>query len=147
MARRHRLRLETEAFALLGAGAASAKPILMPTLAKEVQQQRAARAINPPPPPCPQFPTTSCTPLPETPATTLPFPGNMAYYGGHVVTNPKIYLVYWGWGEPGAFPASQPCSAASTRSAGTIASAGPPLPWPNRTDTVGVSSVTSSATH
>ena len=45
----------------------------------------------------------------------------------------------------GGSGASQPCSAASTRSAGTIASAGPPLPWPSSTDTVGVSSVTSSA--
>ncbi len=45
----------------------------------------------------------------------------------------------------GGSGASQPCSAANTRSAGTIASAGPPLPWPSNTDTVGVSSVTRSA--
>src|SRR5947209_17361831 len=45
----------------------------------------------------------------------------------------------------GGSGASQPCSAAKTRSAGTIASAGPPLPWPSSTDTVGVSKVTSSA--
>jgi serine protease len=30
-------------------------------------------------------------------------PVNMAYFGGGVEVNPKIYLVYWGWGEPGAF--------------------------------------------
>ena len=48
--------------------------------------------------------------LPEFPATTLPFPGNMAYWGGHVQAAPKVYIVYWGWGEPGAFPASQTCA-------------------------------------
>jgi hypothetical protein len=34
----------------------------------------------------------------------------MAYWGGHVQTDPKVYIVYWGWGEPGAIPANQPCS-------------------------------------
>src|SRR5438270_2337570 len=103
--------------ALLGAaGSASAKPIYMPTITKEIQQQRAARAVNPPPPPCPQYggPTYSdggCTPLPETPATTLPFPGNMAYYGGHVQVTPKEYLVYWGWGQSGAWPNGTSCSS------------------------------------
>ncbi|HLY81899.1 MAG TPA: hypothetical protein VKQ71_02880, partial [Acidimicrobiales bacterium] len=38
-------------------------------------------------------------------------PGNMADWGGHVQVTPHLYLVLWGWGEPGAFPASQPCSA------------------------------------
>ena len=85
----------------------------MPTLAKEIQQQRAARAINPPPPPCPQYPSQSCTPLPETPATTLPFPGNMAYYGGHVQVTPKEYVVYWGWGQSGAWPNGTTCTAES----------------------------------
>ena len=82
----------------------------MPTITREIQQQRAARAINPPPPPCPQFAVTSCTPVPETPATTLPYPGNMAYYGGPVQVHAKEYLVYWGWGEHGAFPGQQ-CSS------------------------------------
>jgi hypothetical protein len=105
-----------------GAQAASAKPILMPTLQKEVQSQRAiwqnhvfapAGSLQPPAPPCPEngllpSPFSSCG-LPEAPATTLPYPGNMAYYGGHVVTNPKVYIVYWGWGESGAFPSSQTC--------------------------------------
>src|SRR5664279_1957979 len=48
--------------------------------------------------------------LPEFPATTLPTPGNMAYWGGHVQTHPKVYIVYWGWGEKGAFPAGQTCA-------------------------------------
>lgn len=37
----------------------------------------------------------------ETPGTGLPFPGNMAYFGGPVMTTPKAYLVFWGWGGPG----------------------------------------------
>ncbi len=91
---------------------------------KEAKQQRAywqqhtlapLGPIQPPAPPCPEngllpSPFSSCG-LPEAPATTLPFLGNMAYYSGHVVTNPKIYIVYWGWGEPGAFPSSQACSS------------------------------------
>jgi hypothetical protein len=102
---------------------ASAKPILMPTLQKELQTQRAiwqqhvfapAGSLQPPAPPCPEngelpAPFSACG-LPEFPATTLPYPGNMSYYGGHVVTAPKIYLVLWGWGESGAFPASDTCS-------------------------------------
>jgi serine protease len=90
---------------------ASAKPILMPTIKKEASEQRAARAagkLQPPPVPCPQNGTAPCG-IPEAVATTLPWPGNMAYYGGHVQTHPKVYLVYWGWGEKGAFPASAKC--------------------------------------
>jgi serine protease len=112
--------------AMLGCGAvaASAKTILMPTLKKEVQAQRAiwkqhvfapVGTLQPPAPPCPEngmlpSPFSNCG-LPEFPATTLPVPGNMAYYGGHVQTTPKEYLVFWGWGEPGAFPASQTCAS------------------------------------
>jgi hypothetical protein len=107
-----------------GAAAASAKTILMPTLKKEVQSQRAiwqqhvfapVGSLQPPAPPCPEngmlpAPFSNCG-LPEFPATTLPTPGNMAYYGGHVQTTPKEYLVFWGWGEKGAFPASQTCTS------------------------------------
>ena len=114
--------------AILGcsAVAASAKPILMPTLKKEIQSQRAiwqqhvfapVGSLQPPAPPCPEngmlpSPLSNCG-LPEFPATTLPFPGNMAYYGGHVQTTPKEYLVFWGWSEQGAFPASQACTSES----------------------------------
>ena len=107
----------------LGAATASAKPILMPTIQKEIATQKAIWAqhvfapigtLQPPAPPCPEngllpAPFSNCG-LPEFPATTLPVPGNMAYYGGHVQTTPHIYLVYWGWGEAGAFPAGQTCS-------------------------------------
>jgi serine protease len=111
--------------AILGCGAvaASAKPILMLNMKREAQAQRAiwqqhvfapVGSLQPPAPPCPETgllpsPFSNCG-LPEFPATTLPVPGNMAYYGGHVQTTPKEYLVFWGWGESGAFPASQTCT-------------------------------------
>ncbi len=111
---------------LLGPGvlAASAKPILMPTLPGEVGAQQQiwqahvfspVGSLQPPAPPCPEngllpSPFSACG-LPEAPATTLPYPGNMAYYGGHVQVDPHIYIVYWGWGEPGAFPAGQSCQS------------------------------------
>jgi serine protease len=122
--------------ALLGVGAvaASAKPIIMPTLQKELQTQRAiwqqhvfapVGSLQPPAPPCPEngmlpAPFSNCG-LPEFPATSLPYPGNMAYYGGHVQTTPKEYLVFWGWGEQGAFPASQTCSSETITEGSTTA--------------------------
>ncbi|MCU1343366.1 MAG: hypothetical protein JWN92_2789 [Candidatus Acidoferrum typicum] len=36
-------------------------------------------------------------------AAGQPMPVNMAYFGGGVQVSPKIYVVYWGWGMPGAF--------------------------------------------
>ncbi len=111
---------------ILGATAvaASAKPILMLNAKREAQAQRAiwlqhvfapVGSLQPPAPPCPESgtlpsPFSNCG-LPEFPATTLPVPGNMAYYGGHVQTTPKEYIVLWGWGEKGAFPASQTCAS------------------------------------
>jgi hypothetical protein len=47
--------------------------------------------------------------LPEFPAVGQPYPGNMAYWGGHVQVKPKVYLVYWGWGAKGAF--LNPCKS------------------------------------
>ncbi len=115
----------------VGALAASAKPILMPTLTKEIGHQRQiwsqhvfapVGSLTPPAPPCPEngllpAPFSNCG-LPEFPATTLPYPGNMSYWGGHVQTSPKEYIVYWGWGEQGAFP-NQSCSS-ETFSEGSI---------------------------
>ena len=53
-----------------------------------------------------------------------PAPVDMAYFGGHVQVSPKIYLVFWGWGEPGAFdhttpgmPANDPDGAAARMTA------------------------------
>jgi hypothetical protein len=107
----NRTRLATLALGLAGAlgvaGAAQATPIKLPTRQAQLQKQQAEapayRAINPPAPPCPLYAELGCTPVPETPAAGVPFPGNMAYYGGHVQVHPKIYLVYWGWGQAGAF--------------------------------------------
>jgi serine protease len=50
-----------------------------------------------------------CQILPTCPpgaAAGQPEPVNMAYFGGHVQVKPQIYLVLWGWGEPGAFSAA-----------------------------------------
>ncbi len=105
-----------------GAAGATAKPIRMLTVSKEAAKQRAIwkqhvfaplGVLQPPAPPCPEngtlpAPFSNCG-LPEFPATSLPFPGNMAYWGGHVQTSPRIYIVYWGWGEKGAFPTRQTC--------------------------------------
>ncbi|HLY47827.1 MAG TPA: hypothetical protein VKR21_01405 [Solirubrobacteraceae bacterium] len=94
------------------AGVASAKPIFLPSIAKRLQQEAGIHAadatLTPPAPPCPESgylpaPFSNCG-LPETPATSLPYMGNMAYWGGPVEVHPKEYIVYWGWGEPGAFP-------------------------------------------
>jgi serine protease len=41
-------------------------------------------------------------PWPPPPAGQ-PSPVNMAYFGGHVQVQPKIYLVLWGWHAPNAF--------------------------------------------
>jgi hypothetical protein len=99
---------------LVSAVGASANPILMPTLAKEVQHDQAIGAITSQPPPCPQYSLgVSCTPVPETPALGVPYPGDMAYYGGHVQVTPKEYLVYWGWGQSGAWPSGTSCSSES----------------------------------
>src|SRR4051812_39580940 len=81
-------------------------------------------ALKPPP--------ICCVPGIESLTGKLPIPdlGNMAYFGGHVQVQPKVYLVFWGWGQAGAFdhttpgfPASDPtapprgCSRSRRRSA------------------------------
>jgi serine protease len=97
---------------LAWSGAAAARPIFLPNFLKEYQHDQAVGAIIPPAPPCPQYSLgVSCTPVPETPALGIPYPGNMTYYGGHVQVHPKEYLVYWGWGQNGAWPAGTSCTA------------------------------------
>jgi serine protease len=54
-----------------------------------------------------QPPPVCCLGLGLPPAGQ-PAPVNMAYFGGHVQVTPKIYLVFWGWGEPGAFDHTTP---------------------------------------
>lgn len=119
---------------LLGSSSAAAQPVLMPTLTKAIKTQLnlrrqavvapASRKLDLPAPPCPEsgiLPPIPGAPvqlsncgLPELPATTLPYLGNMAYWGGHVQVRPREYVVYWGWGEPGAFP-KRSCKARRIR--------------------------------
>jgi len=74
-----------------------------------------APALQPPP--------VCCAPT-GPPVAGEPAPVNMAYFGGHVQVTPKIYVVFWGWGEPGAFdhatpgmPANDPDGAAARMTA------------------------------
>jgi serine protease len=120
--------------ATVAAGPAAANAIRLPTVSKEIQRQqqlqRSARPIYPNALPCPEnglLPNSPGSPLslsncglPETPATTLPFLGPMAYWGGSVQTQPKEYLVLWGWGQKGAF-GSQPCHSEAINEGSTSA--------------------------
>jgi hypothetical protein len=118
------------AVAVAGPGVASAAAIKLPTVSAEIAKQKRLQAIAIPAPPCPEsglLPQIPGSPvqlsncgLPETPATTLPFLGPMVYWGGHVQTHPKEYLVLWGWGQAGAF-AQQACGSPATIAEGTAA--------------------------
>jgi prepilin-type processing-associated H-X9-DG protein len=96
---------------LCWAGMASAKPILLRTIAKQLALEPGIHAadatLTPPAPPCPEsgnLPAPfSNFGLPETPATSLPYMGNMAFWGGHVQVHPKEYLVFWGWASRAPF--------------------------------------------
>ena len=102
------------------AGTGSHEPIFMPN---------TLNVGNPalvPPPIC-------CAPE-GPPVAGEPAPVNMAYFGGHVQVDPKIYLVFWGWGEPGAFnhttpgmPSDDPDGAAARMTAFIKAIGG--TPW------------------
>ena len=107
------------------APAASAKPILMPTVQREVQQQRQiwqqhvfapAGSLQPPAPPCPENgmlpePFSNCG-LPEFAGHDAALPDQHGLLGrprpGHAARSTSST---WGWGETGAFPASQPCKS------------------------------------
>jgi hypothetical protein len=94
------------AASLLAGGAAAEQPLVLPH--HPLYMPNARNMQNPalqPPPVC-------CIPNPGV-ALGVPAPGNMAYFGGHVQINPKIYLVLWGWGEPGAFDHTTPGMPAS----------------------------------
>jgi hypothetical protein len=77
-----------------GADVSTHHPLYMPN---------ANNTTNPtlqPPPVC-------CAPT-GPPVAGEPAPVNMAYFGGHVQVTPKIYLVFWGWGQSGAFDHTTP---------------------------------------
>ena len=54
-----------------------------------------------------QPPPVCCIPVYQA-AAGVPAPVNMAYFGGHVQVTPRVYLVFWGWGQTGAFDHSTP---------------------------------------
>ena len=41
--------------------------------------------------------------VPPGPPAGAPWMGNMAYFGGHVQVAPRLYMVFYGWGQKGAF--------------------------------------------
>src|SRR5213082_1279569 len=101
---------------MLAAGAAADTsvpahhPLYMPD-ARNMQNP----ALQPPP--------ICCSPV-GPPVAGEPAPVNMAYFGGHVQVTPKIYLVFLGWGQLGAFdhttpgmPANDPDGAAARMTA------------------------------
>jgi hypothetical protein len=123
--------LAVAAVMALGAGSALANPILLPTIAQQYKQQtqyfqaHEPAALTPPAVPCPEngdlpsTPVTGPCGITELPATGLPLMGNMAYYGGRVDVHPRVYIVFWGWGEKGAWPSGDTC-AAETITEGTL---------------------------
>jgi serine protease len=95
------------AVALLVAAAASGDsgtPVTLPhhPLFMPMVGRQASSALQPPPVCC----------VPGVPvAVGTPTPVNMAYFGGHVQTVPKIYVDFWGWGEKGAWTGWTPLHA------------------------------------
>ncbi len=98
-------------------------PRFLPTVGNLAAFRNGDSPLTPPPAPCvlPKVPLPSvqdpvfglgtpsslgpCPQLPQFPATGVPTMGNMAYWGGRVQVHPKVYLVFFGWGRPGAFQA------------------------------------------
>jgi serine protease len=83
----------------IGAGSAGASapahhPLYMPDAS-----HMASPTLQPPP--------VCCSPV-GPPVAGEPAPVNMAYFGGHVQVTPKVYLVFWGWGQAGAFDHTTP---------------------------------------
>src|SRR5437868_14976099 len=96
------------------AGADTSVPAHHPLYMPDARNMQNA-ALQPPP--------ICCSPV-GPPVAGEPAPVNMAYFGGHVQVTPKIYLVFWGWGQAGAFdhttpgmPANDPDGAAAKMTA------------------------------
>src|SRR5260221_5334706 len=81
-----------------GAGAAGSTPAHSPIYMPDASHVGSS-ALQPPP--------VCCVPV-GVPLAGQPAPVNMAYFGGHIQVTPKIYLVFWGWGQPGAFDHTTP---------------------------------------
>ena len=106
--------------AVAGSAPAAAAPASTPDLPHTPHYMGTTSSIQPPP-------VDVCQVLPACPpgaAAGQPMPVNMAYFGGHVQVKPKVYLVFWGWGEKGAFdhttagrPADDPDGAAARMTA------------------------------
>jgi len=86
------------------------QPAIMYTVGNTAAINGFTGAIQPsiqPPPVLACLPVTPPSPIPgcvpPAPPAGEPWPGNMAYFGGHVQVTPKIYLVFYGWGRSGAF--------------------------------------------
>jgi serine protease len=99
------------------AAASSAVPYHQPAVMYNIANTAAINgnttaikpSIQPPPvlaclPMAPPSPIPGC--VPPAPPAGEPWPGNMAYFGGHVQVSPQIYLVFYGWGHKGAFSSS-----------------------------------------
>src|SRR2546426_12704167 len=76
-----------------GARADTTVPARHPLYMPDARNMQNA-ALQPPP--------ICCSPV-GPPVAGEPAPVNMAYFGGHIQVQPKIYLVFWGWGQAGAF--------------------------------------------
>ena len=105
-----------------GAAAPAHHPLYMPDAT-----HMASPALQPPP--------VCCSPA-GPPAAGEPAPVNMAYFGGNVELTPMVYIVFWGWGQPGAFdhatpgmPADDPDGAAALMTHFIAAVGG--TPWAN----------------
>src|SRR5438874_7449105 len=81
-----------------GAAADASVPAHHPLYMPDAKNMRNP-ALQPPP--------ICCSPV-GPPVAGEPAPVNMAYFGGHVQVTPKIYLVFWGWGQSGAFDHTTP---------------------------------------
>src|SRR6266566_5682014 len=97
-----------------GAAADTTVPAHPPLYMPDARNMQNA-ALQPPP--------ICCSPV-GPPVAGEPAPVNMAYFGGHIQVQPKIYLVFWGWGQAGAFdhttpgmPANDPDGAAARMTA------------------------------
>jgi serine protease len=86
--------------AFVGAGAAESGPSISHHPLYMPDAHNIGNPALQPPPIC-------CIPNPGV-ALGAPAPGNMAYFGGHVQVVPKVYLVFWGWGQAGAFDHATP---------------------------------------